>query len=274
MEEISKRSKGITRSWSGYCQICGEHGRLTKDHVPPKGAIHLTKVEQKLMSDVYNSDPEKKIKGVKADGGSYFQTICRKCNGDRIGVNDVEVSRVYKELHDKVVAHISSPFAYSNMISVTVDATKFLRAMVGHVLSATTSRLCEEPLNKETPDQKLRDFVLGDNSALTDNYDIYYWYYPYRRHISARHVGFHNNGHTTVVNCLHFFPMAFLITLKNEGTYPAQVRKLSMSDTRIDLDISARNLGYAQFPFGNLIGNQFMVSSEQLCITSMPIKRT
>jgi hypothetical protein len=274
MERISKRNEGISRSWFGYCQICGEHGKLTKDHVPPKGAIHFTKVEQKLMTEVYVSNPEEKIKGVKAVGGSYFQTICRKCNGERVGgVNDEEVSKVYNGLHDKVIEHIKSPFSYSNIVSVKVDAPKFLRAMVGHVLSATTSKLCEEPLNRDVPDQKLRDFVLGNDSALADNYDIYYWFYPYRRHISARHVGFHNNGHTTVVSCLHFFPMAFLITSKNEGTYPAQARVLSISDARIDLDVSARNLGYAQFPFGNLVDNQFMAVSDQLCITSMPLKR-
>jgi hypothetical protein len=270
MTSISKRGEGISRLWFGHCQICGEYGKLTKDHVPPKGAIQLTKIEQKLMSEVYDSD--KQVKGIKSNSGSYFQTICKTCNSVHIGTNDGEVSKVFKKLHDLIFEHIRSPFSYSNTVSVDVDARKFLRAMIGHVLSATNAHLCKDPINMEAPDQKLRDFVLGDDSALDDNYDIYYWYYPYRRHISARHVGSYNKGHNTVVDCLHFFPMALLVTKKNEGTYPTQARKLKLTDRRIDLGISARNLEYAQFPFGNLADDQFRVSSDQLCITSMPLK--
>jgi hypothetical protein len=224
------------------------------------------------MSEVYASKSDKKIKGVIGKGGSTFLTLCGKCNGEHVGgVNDEEVSRVYKLLHQKVIEHIKKPFAYSNSISIELDARKFLRAMVGHVLSATTSKLCENPLNDKAPDQKLRDFVLGSDSALIDNYDIYYWYYPYRRHISARYVAFRNKGHSTVVDCLHFFPMAFLITKKGEGTFPAQANQLELIDTKITLEITARNLEYAQFPFVSLIGDQLMASSDQLCITSMPL---
>ncbi|MBJ7556414.1 hypothetical protein [Marinomonas spartinae] len=270
---ISGRHKGVGGSWKGYCQICGEFGVLTKDHVPPKAAISLTKVEQKLMTEVYGQASElKKIKGVIGKNGSTFKTICAECNNSKAGgVNDEEVSRVYKKLHELIFQHFSNPHSISNTIAVDVDSKRFLRAMIGHILSATSAQLCREPLKRDDKDQLLRDFVLGDGLSLSENYDIYYWYYPFRRHISTRWVAFRNQGHTTAVSSLSFFPLAMLITNKNEGIYPAQARKLTLESNHIYLDITARNLEYATFPFCSLKGDQLMVFNESVCITSMPI---
>lgn len=48
---ISKRMQH-TRIKEGYCLICGKFGRLSHDHVPPKGSIHIDKVEQKHISEM------------------------------------------------------------------------------------------------------------------------------------------------------------------------------------------------------------------------------
>ena len=34
---------------AGYCNICGSNGRLTADHVPPKGASALSEAELKTL---------------------------------------------------------------------------------------------------------------------------------------------------------------------------------------------------------------------------------
>lgn len=281
-KRISERQKGVGGSWKGYCQICGKFGALTKDHVPPKGAIHITKdverqVEQRLMTEVdgfAGHNDVKNIKGVVGKSGSTFMTLCKSCNDSKAGgKNDDEVSRVYKELNTKLLNHFSSPYSVFNSINVELDAKKFLRAMMGHVLSATTAQACREPLKEGSPDQWLRDYVMGDDSALADNFDIYYWYYPFRRHVSARNIGFYNNGHVTTLSSLSFFPMALLVTRKNQGIFPAQAKPLTLNSTEIVLDITARNLEYSKFPFCILENNQMMAINAHVCITSMPITK-
>lgn len=42
-KRISERSKDIKVD-KGYCLICGTHGHLSFDHVPPKGVITIPKV--------------------------------------------------------------------------------------------------------------------------------------------------------------------------------------------------------------------------------------
>lgn len=82
-KNISERIKNV-RIKEGYCLICGSYGELTMDHVPPKGAITISKIEQKHIFELLEGD-NKKIKGVVSQNGSRFKTICAICNNDVIG---------------------------------------------------------------------------------------------------------------------------------------------------------------------------------------------
>lgn len=265
---ISKRIDSC-RIDKGYCLICGEFGRLSEDHVPPKGAIQLTVVEQKLITEVFGKINGPKVKGVKGKG-STFKTICEPCNNVHLGNSDSEVANFFKELNHKLIHHFESANSFSNIISIEVDALKFARAMVGHVLSATSSKECINTPKESLYFDPLKKFVLGDDKAISETHDLYYWFYPFRRHLSAKMVSFHNEGHNAVVSCLHFFPLAFLITPKNKGIFPAQARKLELNSHRMYIEVSARNIEFAQFPFCELTDNSFMAINEDICITSYP----
>ncbi len=67
---ISERIKH-TRIKDGYCLICGEFGKLSQDHVPPKGSITIEPIEQRHITELMNGEPPK-LKGVKANHGSVF----------------------------------------------------------------------------------------------------------------------------------------------------------------------------------------------------------
>ena len=73
---ISERIRHV-RIKEGYCLICGSYGELTMDHVPPKGAITVSKIEQKHIFEILGAD-NIKLKGIKSLNGSRFKTICAK----------------------------------------------------------------------------------------------------------------------------------------------------------------------------------------------------
>jgi len=50
-KNISERIKNV-RIKEGYCLICGSYGELTMVHVPPKGAITISKIEQKHIFEL------------------------------------------------------------------------------------------------------------------------------------------------------------------------------------------------------------------------------
>jgi len=70
----------------GKCHICGNHSKLTYEHLPPAAAFNSHKAFVYLAKDVIGSDnvpwnfPGKK--GKQHQRGIGFYTLCGKCNND------------------------------------------------------------------------------------------------------------------------------------------------------------------------------------------------
>lgn len=268
-KNISKRFEH-TKITQGYCLICGNFGSLSWDHVPPKGSIKVTKVEQRHVTEVMGVAPSS-IKGVASPNGSKFKTICKSCNESHLGGGDDEVARVCKSLTNKILSYFHHASYPSTLISENVNALKYARSMIGHILSATSVEECVQAPTHSPYFDPLKKFVLGDDQAIDDTHDIYYWFYPFGRHVSAKYVAFYNEGHIASVSLLSFFPISFMITKKNEGTYPAHAKVLSLSDKYLWLDLSSKGYEYCEFPFHCLKGNQMMTLHDSQAIVSYPI---
>lgn len=269
-KSISERSKH-TRISKGYCLICGQHGSLSWDHVPPKGAVAITKVEQRHITEAIGKNAGK-IKGVKSTNGSKFRTICHNCNNFHVGgVNDQEVSIVFNSLSTQVKDYFKYANRPQNVISARVNATRFARAMIGHILAATSVEEClKEPA--QTPYfSPLQNFVLGDDDALKETHDLYYWFYPYTKHLSAKILTFWHEGNFSTLSILSFFPIAFMIVEKGKAVYPARAQRFQLDDHRVYLDLSSQGFEFAEFPFHVLQGNQMLGLVDQMAIISYPI---
>jgi len=267
-KNISERFKHV-KIINGYCVICGEFGKLSQDHVPPKGSITISKTEQRHITEMMGAKSAK-VKGLKSQNGSKFKTICAKCNNEHLGENDYEISLVNKLLTTKIKDHISTPI--NNYIQVQVSAINYARAMIGHILSATSVEECKKPIIESPYFDPLREFVLGNDLALDNSHDIYYWFYPFSMHISSKMVGFRNNGHLACLSLLSFYPIAFMVTKKSNGIFPVHARKLQLTDSNLVLNLTSHGFEFAEFPFIELKGDQIMALSDYQSIVSYPIK--
>jgi hypothetical protein len=255
----------------GYCVICGQRGKLTQDHVPPQGAITISKVEQHHITEVIGLGHQK-FPGVPSPNGSKFKTVCAKCNNEIIGSCDSEVAK----LHSKVIEDVSRYFSAHEVslpyVSRDFDAINYCRAMIGHILSATSIDEClyePEPTSYFDP---LKRFVLGDDEAINDTHDIFTWFYPWERHVSAKLLGFYNQGENAMLSLLAFYPIAFMVTEKGKGTAPAQANQMQLSDKRFNMSLRLENIAYSKFPFIELKGDQLFMLTDYQCVTSKPIK--
>ena len=270
MAKISNRFDH-TKIRSGYCVICGDYGTLSIDHVPPKGSVTITKTEQRHMCEMIGVKATS-IKGVSSPNGSEFRTICSKCNSEKLGSVDSEVALVSKSLTLKIKDYFENVNSINNTVSVNINALDYARAMVGHVLSATSVKECWEPIKPTPYFSPLRDFVMGNNDAINETHDFYFWFYPRSRHVSAKYVYFHNKGHSAGISLLAFYPLAFLITPKNAGIYPAHAQKFKLSMSKLVLDLSLHNMDYIDFPFMGLDEDSMYLHAEQQAIVSYPVK--
>lgn len=268
-ENLSKRIRH-TKINEGYCLVCGKFGRLSSEHVPPKCAINITKVEQRHITEMMGVNP-RKIKGVASPNGSKFRTVCQVCNNQHIGACDHEVGRVFTSLSEKVKGYFQYCDNPYTLVSTDINSLPFCRAMIGHILAATTVDECRrEP--KQTPYfTPLQKFVLGDDLAIGETHDIFYWFYPYTRHLSAKFTHLVHEGHHVSMSLLSFFPLAFLVVEKGKGVYPGHARKLYFDDSNIHIDLSAKWFEFAEFPFHELKGNQMLAMSDQMAIASYPV---
>jgi hypothetical protein len=267
-KRISARIRHTNIS-KGYCLICGQFSKLSFDHVPPKGSITITKTEQRHVGELMGESAHK-IVGVKGNRGSGFKTICSLCNS-KLGEDDSEVARVCRELTVRINKHFSEPFAPYNTVSIEIDASRYMRAMVGHILSATSVEECIVPPVYTPYFSPLIEFVMGNDAAIDSTHEVYYWFYPYKRHISGKLVNFYNNGHTCCMSVLSFFPVAFLLVQKGQGIVPTHAMTMKRTDKKLTLNLSFANQDLVEFPFIVLKGNQMYSCRESMCITSYPI---
>ncbi|MGN2411814.1 hypothetical protein [Pseudomonas syringae] len=137
---LSERGKH-TKIVSGYCVICGRHGSLSKDHVPPQGSITVTMVEQFHLTEVIVLDRDP-VQGIPSMNGSKFRTICRECNMTALGANDGEVADVCRSLTRKINHFFTAADSPVSCVHTPVNAVKYCRAMIGHILAATSVTEC------------------------------------------------------------------------------------------------------------------------------------
>ncbi|MGM0857219.1 MAG: metal-binding protein [Pseudomonadota bacterium] len=268
-QRLSHTGKRINE---GYCVICGEFGKLYIDHVPPQGSINVTRVEQHHVMEVFGGRSIKKPKGAISANGSKFKTLCRKCNSDRLGGFDGEIKNVYHSLANQVSSYFLTGVNPFPKAATQLHTEKFLRAMIGHVLSATTATECLMPQESSIYFDPLKNFVINGGNDIENTHRFFCWFYPYERHLSAKLVSWKDDAGTSLVSLLAFYPLAFLIASKECAVAPAHSTEIKLSDSILSVTLSLKNLDYATFPFVPLKGNNMMLLTDHLCITSSPLR--
>ena len=195
----------------GYCRICGDFSRLTVDHIPPKACGNALPVEVEFFH---------KKKTIQR--GLSAKTICGKCNNERLGaMYDNELVRIYREMD---LYYQTSLYLGSRFVRLNVDTVSLVKSAIGHILAANFSdkiklqRLLSEPLSDEGIFDEYRDYFLGRSNQL-ENFDVYYWYYPFKNIKLIPYYGFvpdyFGTGNYPVFGTLFkFFPIALFFLHK------------------------------------------------------------
>lgn len=186
----------------------------------------------------------------------------------------MEIKRVADELGRKVKQHFLSYSSPYNYVSVKLNVKDYLKGIVGHILSSTSSKSCLQPIVDSEFYTPLREFVLGERDTIEDKYNIYYWFYPHRFNISGSGFGLAQVGKDGAVigGVLYFFPVAIFIGTKEEIIPQLETRsRLLMSDESIHLNLSSKYYHESVFPFMSLMGMTFLLLSDSEITASYPI---
>jgi hypothetical protein len=210
----------------GRCTICGNPGRLTRDHVPPRGSAGTRDVDVRTLADHLGDDPDRQR---TLRGGFNVPSICATCNNVRLGQQyDPEL----KSFTESVALWIRSRFREGlilpRMATFRSRPVRLAKAVVGHLLAAE-QRTRRFIAPRTAPMIKvMRDFFLNYDGGLPATLEIFAWPYPSDLIVVCRGVGVVRPGHTLVCDTLKFFPLAYLVAFDRPEGFTMDLPRLSI----------------------------------------------
>ena len=196
----------------GRCLICGRVDRLTRDHVPPKGAVRPTRLDVHDIADYLSSQPRKSR---RAYGSLDFPSLCHECNVDRLGG---EYDPALKEFSNRVAAWIRARYALHLSLpasfSVATKPHRLLRAVIGHLLAAEYRPDPTTPLVQAPMPKAMRGYFLDPKLPLPDELTVYCWPYPSPHQVILRATGvarFRDRASFAMGDFIKFYPLAYWV---------------------------------------------------------------
>lgn len=197
---------------NGQCNICGETGPLTYDHVPPKGVAIPTQMRIDHIVRWIGGDREdgnqQQRPVFRSQNGVKFPTLCGRCNSTLLGTR-------YDPALIEFVNGIDQFFRQpaGGIIPRVVDISgrphRIMRSVLGHLCALSRDRYLK---GKHT--ELVRDYLLDETKDFPEPLRFYYWIYPDAQQILIRDFVYMQFGEPEPVMAwlMKFFPIAFMIT--------------------------------------------------------------
>ena len=209
----------------GYCVICGEYGKLSRDHVPPRKCNNLSDVELKAL---FSKEQISKV-GTISQGGAHYRTICSECNSTHLGTKyDPALVDLSNDITSYVMAANNRLISLPEVISPFVKPQKIARSVVGHCLAAIAIEETKTGLVSSPISDSLREYFLNESLPMPKELDIYYWLYPSKRQVVVKNMGKSSmNGNGTIFgHVIKFLPLGFWLVWNKPKTVDLKMRSL------------------------------------------------
>ena len=237
----------------GRCVICGTLGKLTRDHVPPRGTVPPLPIEIRRLTALAGGTTPSEPKTRTGYQAPTFPSLCLRCNVERLGTQyDPELIRFANGLAAWARTAYRLGLTVPDMASVSLKPAAVARAVIGHLLAAEERKDPFGELSGGTLVEAMRDYFLA-TSAINPAFRIFVWPYLGRDSTIARGFGLARvlgDTHGAIVgDILKFFPVAFWVV----GSAPADLvfpfTELSLTiDAAMSVEISLKNVPPARWP--------------------------
>ncbi|MDM8313609.1 hypothetical protein [Clostridium cadaveris] len=231
----------VKRDLIGKCNICGDFGKLTWDHVPPKKSIFFRDIEIVSIFGKYSLEGYPKI---HSQNGNKYRTICEKCNNILGTAYDVDFIYFINQASNNVYIN----FDKQEEITCKIKPVKVIKSLFGHLLAAKGDY--EESLI----DIKMRGYVLNKDMLLPP-LNVFYWFYPFPNIDIVRDLAIaklDNKESFDIFSMIKMYPVAFIITENDKFYNFKNLKDYCIDDAEcyvdIPLDISRKNLINSDWP--------------------------
>ena len=225
----------------GPCNICGNVGPLTEDHIPPKGVSRVTQVLMLNIVDFLQIQRPKKSGRISQNGVKY-RTICSQCNNELLGLN---YDPTLITLTKNVRTHLESFLLLPTSMSLMIKPTRLVRSIVGHLLAHGVN---EHRNGKMVAN--LTDYFLDESAPFPEGLNIYYWVYPYNDQVIVKGatLSLYYMNSFAVFMLLKFFPLSFLFVLDKPSEWKIPFYRLDSLLTQSIDDEAVMHINFKNLP--------------------------
>ncbi|QLG39412.1 hypothetical protein HW560_15805 [Paenibacillus sp. E222] len=225
------------------CNICLQKRQLTWDHIPPKGGVEFTEVEQwNIMQHMV----EKNTKHIPSQNGVKYRTLCQECNNSLLGA---QYDPVINSFAEDVGQYLKSSLIIPEVIRFKTKPVKIVKAVLGHLLAA------KGELSFSNQDVAFREYVLDHDMKVPRGYKVFYWVYPFNnirimQNFSMMKVKGSESGRHGMFSLLKYLPIAYLVTDLEyyEGLDELTQYCINAPDTEMEIPIRLNDLKNQVWP--------------------------
>ncbi len=175
-DHLSKR----INTWGpkeGYCAICRKPAKLTREHVPPASCGNVSKVVVRSLS---NSGEYDKRYTTTSQGGLNYRTTCSSCNNDWLGQKyDPALAELFNEVKLLAESVSNGNLSLPPCKTYFIKPQRIARSVIGHILAGNAVDIVKQDTPHAPMYQVMENYFFDETSALPDELEIYYWFYPF-----------------------------------------------------------------------------------------------
>lgn len=228
---------------NGACNICGDVGKLTEDHSPPKCCVKPTAVKIRHIIDML---AEEKIpeKGRISQNGVKFRTLCKRCNNHLLGA---EYDPALAELTNQCDNLLNSSLHLPKVMMVSCNPRLVARSVFGHLAAQGVDRYSDNEAWLE-----LKIWFNDPQVDLPERIRIYYWLFPHRGCVVLRDAALMDlrNRMPASIWLLKFYPLSFMFSWEKTPRKMFDLPMLPVNSTEatVDIPVQLRQIPHRYWP--------------------------
>jgi hypothetical protein len=263
----------------GFCVICGQHGDLTRDHVPPQGCIRISnKILSRLTMEAGSGEGQRNTKLIQ--GGLKFKTLCGRCNGELLGLRfDPELKHLVDSMNTGI-QEVAAIVVLPRIVRVEANLHLVARSVIGHVLashSVSDTMAWREDIGAS---EALRHYFLHPECSFPDDWSLYCWPYFSGKQVILKHAGWMdislaNAGEKVIYgHLLKFSPFGFWLVHKRHREFVINALEITPEGepdaSRTPISFDLRHAPHCLYP-ENPSGHQMIIFANDQSSVAAPV---
>lgn len=242
-------------SKEGYCNICGKYGKLTFDHVPPKGCAGIQNRNVALLTAALDCQKLTQYNSRQFQDGLKFKSLCEVCNNKILGIEyDPYLNEFAAKVSNYTNLVIKHGISLPKSIDIDIKLQRVARSVVGHLLAAQVRKDMSTPIRSAPYIDAIRQYFLNPAASIPKELEIYYWLYPSDIQVIILGSGLMsiNRKEPIIGEFIKFYPIAFWV-IWNQPQIDINLQSLTKNrelliDDLLNVTISIENIPRVDWP--------------------------